>query len=1102
MSNELHLNDTNLKDPVQDLNDPLTDPTQVQEQTPPGFFSSLRNPMELIFEESLPASLYQYATGNTKKVQAEKALKFLQTYPQLQGTGQYKEAERIYKKYGYLLEQGEQSFDAGELMKMAKKYPGVIGAELINMLIADPYLVVLPATMFARLGRGVVNAGKLRYSSKFKSLPIAVKDTISLQAKRDIKHGAMASVLLPFAFSAGLQLGEKGEISASRTTAETTFGATAGLLTSLVFGGISAIASRDMGIAPEKFNTAFVNRIKGYKDPLEAIGYSENGSIRSINDTLEDLRVSIKNLDPVTRHEIILGGKPFRFTKAEAEAASITGNVRTVRETAYDAIKSSAIKASSVGAIGAAAQFLTEEDEKLKESLIGFTAGVGVYAAYKGLEKAFGWARKVPQATVDFEIMEQATNILNARMNSEASNIIAMFKNAIPEPTSRRKIFHFIQGTTVDEKFNYSPKGKIIKEGDLVGLELTGANIIRKALDTIYNTLQNEFKEKPFTFNYRSNYLPLIFEDFNGVNRFNYTDDTIRSFGNASTSSRFFYRRTFDSINEALAAGKIIRRGMDDPAELLRIYTLSLSKALTNKNLIHYLSNRNIVVGRTISNHPISLRLFYNKQNRQFIPKHYQEQFKPYKHRILGDQEVYVHQDIIRSLEMIFDASDEPKLIGALFTINLMMKRLAVAASFFHAGALVESMFFTGTSFKTIGKFLNPRSKQEILQMIENPLLQQKNFKDILNIRQENMDNLLAAGNKMGFKNLIDFAKASTLKISSTEDVALDRFYGAIRPIDNLIRHQFGIKSSGIIEKVFRWFDTITWDRLFSQAKIYSFLRNLDKLIKPGDTKATVYHKAKIAAQVTNDSFGGLDWKAITQNITNPTYKKLAQTLFAPGSRGYMQLLMFAPDWTIANLRIIFKSFPLFESDPMARSLYQAYFARAALMYGTIGTGLNYMFSGHSQLENKDPTRIDLGDGQVLTFSKQLMEPFHWVADPQNTALKKLGSVPRAVMEILTNKQYLTTKWSPNLTTKDDNAIEKAIKIGGKAGEKFLPIWLLSSVKTVSDRYAQEGISADLASDVGLNFVLGQLGHPRYKGPRTSAYKLEGLVRSPYETLF
>jgi hypothetical protein len=72
MSNELYLNDTNLKDPVQDLNDPLADPTQVQEQTPPGFFSTLRNPMELIFEESLPASLYQYVTGNTKKSKLKK----------------------------------------------------------------------------------------------------------------------------------------------------------------------------------------------------------------------------------------------------------------------------------------------------------------------------------------------------------------------------------------------------------------------------------------------------------------------------------------------------------------------------------------------------------------------------------------------------------------------------------------------------------------------------------------------------------------------------------------------------------------------------------------------------------------------------------------------------------------------------------------------------------------------------------------------------------------------------------------------------------------------------------------------------------------------
>ena len=1091
MSNELYLNDTNLQDPIQDLKDPIQDPTQVKEEVPPGFFSTLRNPLELIFEESLPASLYQYATGNTKKVQAEKALKFLQTNPQLQNTGQYKEAERIYKKFGYLLEEGEQSFDAGEVFKMAKKYPGVMGGELVNMLLADPYLILLPATVFSKLGRGVVNAGRLKYSKKFKSLPTATKDVMSLQAKRDIKHGAMASVLLPFAFSTGLQLGEKGEISASRTTAETTFGATAGLLTSLAFGSISALASRDMGIAPNKFNEAFIKRVKSYKDPLDALEFNEKGVIRSLDDTLKDLESTIVDLDPTKKYTIILGGKKFNFTKAEAEAASITGNVRQVRETAYDAIKSSAIKASSLGVIGATAQFLTEEDEKLKESLIGFTAGVGVYAGYKGLAKAFGWAKKVPQATVDFEIMEQATNIMNTRVNSAAGDIIAMFKNTVPEPTSRRRIFHYIQGTTVDKKLNYNPKGRVLIKTDLNALELEGAEIIRKALDTIYRTLKNDFEKKPFTFGFRTNYLPLIFDDFTGANKFNYTDETIRSFGNASTSSRFFYKRTFDSINEALKAGKKIKPGMDDPAELLRVYTFALSKALTNKNLIHYLKTKNIIIGKTISNHPISVRMFYNKKDIGTIPKNYQEQFKPYKHRILGDEEVFVHQDIIKSLEMIFDASDEPKLMGALFNINLMMKRMAVAASFFHAGALVESMVFAGTSFKTIGKFLNPKSRQEILEMINDPSLSTKNLK-----------NLEVAANKMGFKNLIDFAKASRLKISTPEDVGFDRFYANIRRLDNLINHQFGIKSSNKVEKVFRWFDRITWDRLFSQAKIYTFLRKLDDMVVPGDTKANIYRKARISAEFTNDAFGGQDWAAITQKITNPTFKKLSQTLFAPGSRGYMQLLLFAPDWTISNLRIIFKSLPAFNSDPMSRRLYQAYFAKAALMYGTIGTGLNYIFSGHSQLENTDPTRIDMGDGQVLTFSKQLMEPFHWITDPQNTALKKIGSLPRGAIEILTNKEYLTTKWSPNLTNKDDNAIEKAIKIGGKAGEKFLPIWLLSSVRTISNGIEKEGVSADLATDVGLNYVLGQLGHPRYKGPRTSSYKTKGLIRSPYETLF
>ena len=47
------------------------------------------------------------------------------------------------------------------------------------------------------------------------------------------------------------------------------------------------------------------------------------------------------------------------------------------------------------------------------------------------------------------------------------------------------------------------------------------------------------------------------------------------------------------------------------------------------------------------------------------------------------------------------------------------MKRLAVGFSFFHAGALVESMWFAGSKWNFIKKILNPRSKAELENLIK-----------------------------------------------------------------------------------------------------------------------------------------------------------------------------------------------------------------------------------------------------------------------------------------------------------------------------------------------------------------------------------------------
>ena len=80
--------------------------------------------------------------------------------------------------------------------------------------------------------------------------------------------------------------------------------------------------------------------------------------------------------------------------------------------------------------------------------------------------------------------------------------------------------------------------------------------------------------------------------------------------------------------------------------------------------------------------------------------------------------------------------------------------------------------------------------------------------------------------------------------------------------------------------------------------------------------------------------------------------------------------------------------------------------------------------------------------------------------------------------------------------------IEKGLAIGGHVGKRFLPIWLQQASASVEKGLLRDGLSLDLAADTSVDFVLGQLGHPRYKGPRYTQYKTKGLVRSPYETLF
>ena len=1086
MANALRTTELELNDPIKDINDGLKDPSQrPQEQQPPGFFASIRNPVELFLEESIPASLYQWATGNTKKKQAQDALKFLEQHPYLQNAPRYKEAERIYKKFGYLLDEGSQEFSGDQMVKMVKQYPSVFGAELVNMMIADPYLFLLPSVAYARLGRGLSNSIKLKYAKSFKAVKLTAEEQALKQtANADILYGAMGSVLTPLAFSTAMQLGENGVVSGSRATLETTVGATAGLLLSGGLAAVSGLATKVANIKPNVVNRATNNVIANSEEDLAKLfDYNQKtGNFEYVDKIFDEIQTLQKGIDP--KLQDVSSQEVLNFHKR-----SITALARPIIENGVNASKNSAIKnAASLGAVFAAGSFLTAEDEKVASAGQGFILGASIYGAAKIVNKFLKSPTEKVTTVIqkDYEDAINAIDIANHKYYSHVSQLTGKLQELIPDPQSGRKIFHYIQQTEL------APNRKI-KLSDLNPDEKLALNAVRDIFKQFEDTLKST--DEPLLRNVKENYLPIIWNEYPGSNPEKFINLFNSKVYGPSKNFRYSYKRLFEDINEGLKKGFRVKAGMDNAVTLLKIYSIAAGKAVSTRALLKNL--------RTTSIPGVNKSPFIAVTNDEVISimrGAYAKEYVDFQHPYInGNQSVKVHKAIVAPLKMIFSAETENQFITAMFNTNLVMKRLAVGFSFFHAGGLIENAFFTGLSFKSIGAILNPRTAPDIVKAIESPTLEFKDFP----LSKITKDQIQA----YGFNDVFEFARSAGLVVDkATTDQAHDRFYSIVNRttsgINNLFGYHFGTKTIGRTKKVFEWFDRVTWDRVYTGAKLFSFLKNFERLAKPGDQTFNIYANARIASRVTNDAFGGINWSQVTQEIQNPLFKKLAQTLFQPGSRGYMQLLLFAPDWTISNLRIAFKALPLFEKNPDARRLYQLYFARTAIIYGTIGSALNYIFSDHGLLENKDPTRIDLGNGDVLTFSKQFMEPFDWVTNPYGTGVKKLGSLPKTVVEVLTNKQYLTSKWSPRITEYDDNNITKAIKYGGQVGKKFLPIWVQQATETIEKGLIKDGISVDLAADVALSWFLGQTGHPKYKAPRTSDYKLQGLVRNPYETLF
>lgn len=241
-----------------------------------------------------------------------------------------------------------------------------------------------------------------------------------------------------------------------------------------------------------------------------------------------------------------------------------------------------------------------------------------------------------------------------------------------------------------------------------------------------------------------------------------------------------------------------------------------------------------------------------------------------------------------------------------------------------------------------------------------------------------------------------------------------------------------------------------------------------------------------------NKSFGGLNWfqearpsrtpgGALEQpsNIVSQTYKKfsdqMAMAAYSPQGRKGLQILLFAPDWTISTIKAFTLALPK-EMNPtkwhpiegvkgMATPSTKADYARlyqfkTALTYLTLLNGINLAVSGRNIWENKDPTRIEFPDGTSMQAMKHAMEPYHWISDPDKTLTNKLGFIPKAAAVAATGLEY-ASPYAPKMV--DPSVANRAKAIASMA----LPFQVTAGLS------APEGEGAKRA-------LLGTIGLPVY----------------------
>lgn len=355
-----------------------------------------------------------------------------------------------------------------------------------------------------------------------------------------------------------------------------------------------------------------------------------------------------------------------------------------------------------------------------------------------------------------------------------------------------------------------------------------------------------------------------------------------------------------------------------------------------------------------------------------------------------------VHPELVDILGHAFRHTDPAMLIKALGGVSHLVKSANTIGSLFHAYSLLtaHAVNSPASAFKELftgmaGSRAAFRAFTQGDNATMEPLIQLA-LKNGLMVGTEDIQRSIIA------KTGDTIARVSGISGISKVTNAFDRF---------------------ALQKI----NTFTWDYMHTGQKLHLFMTEFGKMQakNPGMSEEAI---AKTLSEHINRSFGGLNWIQVANRSENQYVRGLMNKALNIGGREWAQVLMFAPDWTLSTLKSFTDAVPKELSKPQnwkfregvkgvfnpktSEDFARRYVLHTAIGYFTILNAVNYAQSGHFIWENKDPTRIDLGDGTSMQAAKHSMEFAEWVTNPEKTFGNKLGFIPKAVTIATTGVAY------------------------------------------------------------------------------------------------